>query len=213
MSGGSIDAHDLLFRSPFGAVVSGPSSSGKTSWIMRFLAHRDQMISPPAKSVLYAYGEFHSHIPVLERSGIATYPGLPDDQLLNTFEKPMLLVLDDLMLSSKEDYLTSLYTKKSHHQMINVVFLTQNLFEKNLKVARNNSQYVVLMKSPNSALGIKTLGTHLFPGELAYFLDAYNKATERPYGYLLVDMQSSTDSKLRLRTDIFPGETTVAFIH
>lgn len=213
MSGaGSISAEDLKFRMPFGCIVSGPSSSGKTTWLMRFLSHYREMIAPPPCSVLYAYGEYHSNVPVLERAGISTHPGLPDDETLRQAEKPLLLIMDDLMLASNEDYLSNLFTKKSHHQNIGVIFLTQNLFDKNLKVARNNSQYIVLMRAPNSALGIRTLGGHLFPGKVPFFLDAYNKSTEALYGYLLIDMHASTDSALRLRTNIFPDELTTVFI-
>jgi hypothetical protein len=208
----AVSDSDLKFRMPFGAVVSGPSSSGKTTWLMRFLEHHREMIEPAAKSVLYAYGEYHSHVPALENAGIATHPGLPDDETLRRMEKPLLLIMDDLMLTSSEDYLSNLFTKKSHHQNIGVMFLTQNLFDKSLKVARNNSQYIVLMRAPNAALGIRTLGSQLFPGKVPFFLDAYNKSTERPYGYLLIDMHASTDPALRLRTNIFPDQLTVAFI-
>lgn len=213
MSGGaSFSDSQLKFRMPFGAIVSGPSSSGKTSWLIRFLQHHRKMIEPAARSVLYAYGEYHAHIPALEKAGIATHPGLPDDETLRQAEKPLLLIMDDLMLASNEEYLSNLFTKKSHHQNIGVIFLTQNLFDKNIKVARNNSQYIVLMRAPNAALGIRTLGSQLFPGRIRFFLDAYNKSTDRPYGYLLIDMHASTDPTLRLRTNIFPDELPVVFI-
>ncbi|KAH7716849.1 hypothetical protein AAVH_15736 [Aphelenchoides avenae] len=170
------------------------------------------MISPAPKQVLYAYGEYHEHVPTLEKAGVLTHAGLPTDDVLAACEKPMLLVLDDLMLALSEEYLSDLYTKKSHHRHISVVFLTQNLFDKQLKVARNNAQYLVLMNAPNSALSVRTLGSQLFPGQVPYFLDAYRKATEIRYGYLLVDMHASGCPTLRLRTDIFPDEHTVIFI-
>lgn len=174
--------------------------------------HAGEMISPAPRQVLYAYGEYHEHVPLLEKAGVHTHACLPPDDVLGTCEKPLLLVLDDLMLVSSEQYLSDLYTKKSHHQHISVVFLTQNLFGKQLKVARNNAQYLVLMNAPNAALSIRTLGSQLFPGRVPFFMDAYRKATERQYGYLLLDMHASSCPSLRLRTDIFPDEHTVIFL-
>jgi hypothetical protein len=215
MSGGGglilVDETDAKFKLPFGCIVSGPSSSGKTTWLLRFLDNYKKMIEPVPQSILYAYGEYHDNVPVLERAGFTTYPGLPDDETLRQMDKPLLLILDDLMLASSEQYLSNLFTKKSHHQKIGVIFLTQNLFDKNLKVARNNSQYLVLMRAPNSMSGITSLGRQLFAGKLPKFLDAYEQATESLYGYLLVDMHASGDSRIRLRTNIFPGERTVVF--
>lgn len=206
-----VDESEKKFKLPFGCIVSGPSSSGKTTWLLRFLEHYREMVEPIPQSVLYAYGEYHDNVPVLERAGFTTYPGLPDDDTLRQMEKPLLLILDDLMLASSEQYLSNLFTKKSHHQKIGVIFLTQNLFDKNLKVARNNSQYIVLMRAPNSMSGITSLGKQLFAGKLPMFLNAYEQATDPLYGYLLIDMHASSDSRIRLRTDIFPGEQTVVF--
>jgi hypothetical protein len=107
------------------------------------------------------------------------------------------------MLNVSEEFLTELFTKKSHHSSIGVIFLTQNLFDKKIKVARNNSQYIVLMRSPSSALQIRNLGVQILPGQLDYFLDAYRKATAIPYGYLLIDLHPTSDQCLRLRTNIF----------
>lgn len=193
-------------------VVSGSSSSGKTTWMLKLLAHASEMISPPPAQILYAYGEYHGHVAMLEKRGLLTHAGLPSDEMLGRCEKPMLLVLDDLMLASSEEYLADMYSKKSHHRNISVMFLTQDLFSKHLKVARNNSQYIVLMNAPNSALSIRTLGSQLFPGRVPFFLDAYRKATEKQYGYLLLDMHPSSNPTFRLRTDIFPDQHTVIFI-
>jgi len=212
MSGCVVEAEELKFKAPFGMVVSGPSSSGKSTWVLKFLAHATELISPPPAQILYAYGEYHKHVPMLEKAGVVTHAGLPSDEVLAACEKPFLLVLDDLMLASSEQYLSELYTKKSHHRNISVVTLVQDLFAKHLKVARINSQYVILMNAPNAALSVRTLGSQLFPGRVAYFLDAYRKATERKYGYLVIDMHASASPTFRLRTDIFPDEHTVIFM-
>jgi hypothetical protein len=125
--------------------------------------------------------------------------------------KPLLLILDDLLLAIEQRQLSELFCKKSHHQNFGIVFVTQNLFEPKIRTARQNAQYLVLMRSPNSALAIRNIGVQLFPGQLAYFMDAYKQATAQPYGYLVVDMHASSDPKLRLRTSIFKEDEERVF--
>lgn len=199
-------SEELKFKLPFGMIISGPTNSGKTTFLMRLLQYSKELMTPVPKTILYCYGEFHEFVPRFERNGILTHSGIPSDDLVKKLEKPLLLILDDLMLSANEKYIADLFTKKSHHHSIGIVFITQNLFEKNIKVARNNSQYIVLMRAPNSLLQIRNLGTQLFPNRRTFFLESYDFATENPYGYLLLDIHPSADPHLKLRTNIFPDD-------
>lgn len=204
---------DLKFKLPFGMVISGPSSSGKSTFLLKFIAQYEHLIEPKPQSILYCFGEMSSIVPILQKSGIDVYAGIPPEDLIRRLPKPLLLILDDLLLSIDEKCLSELFTKKSHHQNFAIVFVTQNLFERKIKVARQNAQYLVIMRSPNSVLSVRNIGVQLFPRQLDYFLDAYRKATEQPYGYLLIDMHASSHPSLRLRTNIFKeDEERVIFI-
>nr|CAD2166900.1 unnamed protein product [Meloidogyne enterolobii] len=184
-------------------IISGPSSSGKSTILLKFISEASDLIEPKPKSILYCFGEMNNIVPLLQKSGVDVYSGVPPEDLIKKYPKPLLLILDDLILSIDEKYLSELFTKKSHHQNFSVIFVTQNLFDKKIKVARQNSQYLVLMRSPNSMLSIRNIGVQLFPKQLDYFLDSYRQATKQPFGYLLVDMHASSDPTLRLRTNIF----------
>jgi len=194
---------DLKFKLPFGMIISGPSSSGKSTLLLKFISEASDLIEPKPKSILYCFGEMNNIVPLLQKSGVDVFAGVPPEDLIKKYPKPLLLILDDLILSVDEKYLSELFTKKSHHQNFSVIFVTQNLFDKKIKVARQNSQYLVLMRSPNSMLSIRNIGVQLFPKQLDYFLDSYRQATKQPFGYLLVDMHASSDPTLRLRTNIF----------
>ena len=202
----SFSEKDLKLKLPFGLILSGPSSSGKSTLLLKFIAESDTLIDPPPKSILYCFGEMTDTIPIMQKAGIAVYSGVPPEELIKKQEKPCLLILDDLLLSISEAYLSALFTAKSHHQNFAVVFVTQNLFERKIKVARQNAQYLILMRSPNSALAIRNIGTQLFLRQLDYFLDAYKQATNQPYGYLMIDMHAASDPQLRLRTNIFKDD-------
>ena len=164
------------------------------------------MFTPVPKSILYCYGQWHKFIPELEIMGVTVFSGVPPNSLLERMEKPCLLVFDDLMYSINPKTLSEFFTKRAHHENFGIFFITQNLFDKSLMVPRNNSQYIILTRSPNSALQIRTFGSQIFVSQLPFFLDAYRQATEQNYGYLLIDLHPSSRSNLRLRTNIFPDD-------
>jgi hypothetical protein len=211
IGGKSFSHNELNFKLPFGMLIAGPSSSGKSTFLLKFIAQSLELIHPPPKSILYCFGEMSEAVPALQKIGVNVYSGVPPEELIKAQPKPLLLILDDLLFSIDEKYLSELFTKKSHHQNFAIVFITQNLFEKKIKVARQNAQYIVLMRSPNSALAVRNIGVQLFPKQLDYFLDAYRQATNMPYGYLLLDMHASSDSALRLRTNIFKDDEKIIF--
>ena len=202
-----IDESDLHFKIPSGMIISGPSNSGKTQLLLRILDNYRDIFSPVPEAIVYCYGEYHSFIPKLKSQGIHICSGVPAEGLLENLPRPYLLILDDLMLTLNERTLSELFTKRAHHQNFGVIFITQNLFERVLRVARNNSQYIILMRAPNAVLQIRNLGAQLFPGQLSYFMDAYRKATEKPYGYLVLDLHAGSLPSLRLRTHIFPDDS------
>uniref|UniRef100_A0A914N6W7 AAA+ ATPase domain-containing protein n=1 Tax=Meloidogyne incognita TaxID=6306 RepID=A0A914N6W7_MELIC len=163
-------------------IISGPSSSGKSTLLIKLISQAFDLIDPKPVSILYCFGEMSSIVPMLQRSGINVYGGVPTEEIITRQPKPLLLILDDLLLSIDEKYLSELFTKKLHHQNFAIIFVTQNLFEKKIKVARQNAQYLILMRSPNSALSVRNIGTQLFPRKLDFFLDAYKQSTNEPYG-------------------------------
>jgi hypothetical protein len=193
----------LKLKIPFGCIVAGPSSSGKSTFMHTLLNRSDHLVDPPPKSILYCYGQYNPLVPELQRDGCQIYAGVPPEEMLHKLVKPALVVLDDLLYTIDEKYLAELFTKKAHHLSLGLFFLTQNAFEKKMKVARQNSMYMVLTRAPSSALAIRNLGVQLFPGQLNYFLDAYRQATKEPYSYLFIDLHPSSDPSLRLRGNIF----------
>ncbi len=42
--------------------------------------------------------------------------------------------------------------------------------------------------------------------------EAFADATSMPYGYLFIDLKQDTPEHMRLRTNIFPGETQYAYL-
>ena len=115
------------------------------------------------------------------------------------------------MLEAKSEFLDLLFTRGSHHWGVSIIFITQNMFEKSLKTARNNAHYLVLLRNPSGQLQVRNLGVQLFPRRLNYFMEAYKDSTSKNFGYLLVDMHPSSPELVRLRTNIFPDEPHIIY--
>jgi hypothetical protein len=139
--------------------------------------------------------------------------GIPDDLDDDAFFDPKidnLIVLDDLMaVANKDPRIADLFTEGSHHRNLSVMSLQQSVFPSGNKscTMRRNCHYIVLFKNPADKRQIMTLAQHMYPNKASAFMDAYEKATRAPHGYLLVDLKQSTNEEDRLVTDIFNDES------
>jgi hypothetical protein len=119
------------------------------------ILHPKQLVSQPFHPIIillsvWGYGEFSRLIPDLERQGVTVCAGMPSDDLIRSVPKPCVVVLDDLMGEVEPKRLADAFTKKAHHNNFTVIFLSQNLFDKAMRVPRSNAQYIFLMRAPVS---------------------------------------------------------------
>jgi len=140
--------------------------------------------------------------------------GLPhlSDEVFDGSE-PSLIVVDDHM-SDINQVVADIFTKISHHRNISILHLTQHLFDKN-KYARTislNAHYIVLFKNPRDASQFAMLPRQMYPNASKFAIEAYRDATERPFGYLFVDLKPDQDERCRLRTNIFPDEMQHVYV-
>ncbi|XP_031551207.1 uncharacterized protein LOC116288542 [Actinia tenebrosa] len=103
----------------------------------------------------------------------------------------------------------NLFTKGSHHRNLSVIYMVQNIFHQG-KVNRGislNCHDLVIFKNPRDKLQILNLSKQMYrPGKTEYFLQKYEQAVSRPYGYLFIDLKTTTPYDCRRRTNVFPGE-------
>ena len=101
-----------------------------------------------------------------------------------------------------------LITRGSYHRNLSVMYRVQNLFhqEKGSRSINLNSHYLVLFKNPRDILQILTLAKQMYPGQTDFFINQYEEAVRRPFGYLLVDLKTTTQDNCRLRTIVLRGE-------
>jgi len=191
-------------RHPFTAVVAGPTSCGKTACVLKLVQNASQMIDPPPSRIHYCYGEyqliFDSYPSVMFREGL---PQMTDSVFDGS--QPMMLIIHDLM-SETNQLVADIFSKISHHCDISVIYMTQNVFDKN-KYGRTislNAHYVVLFKNPRDAHQFAVLSRQMYPESWRFAVEAYRDATGSPFSYLLVDLRPDVeDERCRLRTNIF----------
>lgn len=200
----------LPLRHPFTMLIAGPTGCGKTRFTFKLVENTSLVIEPSPRRIVYCYAEYQQLF--------ARYPrvefrrGLPN---IDDFDgnEALLLIIDDLMQETDES-IANLFTKGSHHRNISVVFLVQNMFHKNkhIRTISLNSHYMVLFKNPRDASQFAALARQMYPNQSAFALEAYKDATQQPFSYLFVDLRPEQDDTLRLRANIFPGETQYVYV-
>jgi hypothetical protein len=190
-------------------MVAGPTSSGKSVFTFRLITEANKQITPPPEKIVYCYGEYQTEFK--KYPWVTFKEGSPDVSEFDGSQRT-LLILDDLMTKTNND-VSDIFTKISHHRNVSVIFLTQNLFyqTKQSRTMSLNSHYLVLFKNPRDALQVATLGRQMYPNNSKFLVEAFRDATEKPYGYLLLDLRADTLEKFRVRTNIFAGE--VQFVY
>ena len=146
----------------------------------------------------------------MKETGVQFHKGIPEsDHLKSWFPKGGLLVLDDLMAEGGENKeLLDLFTKHSHHQNITVLYLWQDMFPpgKYAKSISRNAHYIVALKNPRDQLGMKNLLLQAFPTCWQDVMDEYQKVTERPFGYTVLDLHPASDDRKRVFSHLLTHE-------
>ena len=71
---------------------------------------------------------------------------------------------------------------------------------------------MVLLKNPRDASQFASLARQMYPHKDVFAIEAYKDGTVEPYGYLFLDLRPEQNEDLRLRTNIFPGESQYVYV-
>jgi len=190
------------------------TSSGKTVLVRRLLSNWKNLIdiNKSNLNVLWCYGQQQElYKKAIANVNINYISGKPTETSLGLY-KPDIIVCNDLMEELKNDEnISNFFTRGSHHKNISVIYIVQNLFNQG-KYMRNislNCHYIIIMKGIRSAQQIAILGSQIFPGKSKQLKKIYNKATERPFSYLLFDLHPRSNDKFRIRSRITKEEVPV----
>jgi hypothetical protein len=116
-------------------------------------------------------------------------------------------------MDADEKYLNTLFLKKGNNNDTSIIFVVQSLFHPKLRLLKANCQYILLLKSPNQTLNIRTFFSQIFGSKFKEALKAYSDAVEKkPIGsYLRISLHPRTKPIFQIVSGILPGEDLVCY--
>lgn len=206
-----------IFKTPCSVLIAGPSNCGKTVFVSKLLQDARHYFQGLPPNVHYCYGAMQDQFKTMAKTSrpkIHFHEGVPSLEDLDRWFRPTrggLLVMDDLMDECGQDKtVMELFTKHSHHRNISVIYITQDLFPpgKYAKTISRNAHYIVLFKNPRDKVGVRTMALQAFPQRWKDVLAVFQKVTQRPYGYLVLDFHAHTPDDHRLWTNVLQEKGT-----
>jgi predicted P-loop ATPase/GTPase len=211
------EGFDVRFRNPSSFLLGGVSQSGKTTFAFNLLENIGELFEDPrcAQNVIYYYNVWQNSFDVARRKNLVKewFDKLPTTEEFKTLTMPYakkggsVVVFDDFAEDLTVDIL-KVFTMLCHHTNSVVILMTQNIFSKN-RVFRDislNTNYVVLFKNNRDQTQIVNFARQFAQGRSGDIVDAYYKATDKAFSYLLFDMHNTTPRDIQIRTNVLPGE-------
>ena len=199
---------DIRFDLSNSLMICGPSKSGKTTWVLNLIKNRDVLFKDNINKIYWYYRIWQPLYNDLKALGVVMCDDVGDNFL--NLEPNSIVVLDDLVKATENSAaVTELFTTLVHHKNLFLIYISQNFYHqsKEARMRHLNSHYIVFFKNPRDKTQVSILGRQMFPGRsTSAFTQMFEWATERPHGYLLIDLQQNTPSEIRLRTNTFPNE-------
>ena len=217
-----VDKNFAKIQCPSRLVIAGPTMSGKSTFALQLITHREDVYSHKFERIVYALPQSSIHLQqefikklteVFPQINICE--GLPDveELCLTTDTSHKLLVLDDLMMQVfSSGKMLELITNFSHHCNISVVIICQSLYlpaKHRLTLIRNCSEKVIFHDKVDQNQ-LQILSRHIFPSKPNFLKECfnilYNIKTRKELKYLFIDasMLSELPHNAIVRSNIFP---------
>ena len=215
----SFDVFDARLKSPFSCIIAGPSMSGKTYFVRNLLKNWNILVDKGYDYIVWWYGQKSPVLEILKqqyKDKIKLIEGVPKnlDEYVQTGRRGIFVFDDSQSEICDSQQVSDLFTKKCHHENICTIVIFQNLFceGKYRKTIYRNSSYLVLFKSPLDNTLAYSLARKIFPHNSNIFLNIFQKATEKAFGYLFIDGKVDSPGDARFRNEIFNKNYQKVFV-
>jgi len=190
---------------PFLMVIAGPTMSGKTVFIKRFVQNFNYMF----EKIIYCYASYQKIYDDIARlsSKVEFQAGFPE--IASDNEVITLVVIDDLMFKNEKELAD--YFTRIRHCNVSIMFVSQDFFfdSNHMRTVTRNATYFVIFNSPQDVNVIRSISKRMYPDKPGFLLDAYRQATQEAYSYLFLDCRIGEE--YRVKTNIFPGDEFYVF--
>ena len=207
----------IIFKCPFTLMLAGPSGAGKTTLLEKILINKETILDKQPRRIVFCDKNSQEGYAVFNLLDVPVefIKGIPDDL---TFDPKLnnILIIDDLMSDCKDNQnVADFFTRRSHHENISVIFLSQNIFLKG-SCARDislNCSYLILFDNPRDRQQIRMVGQQMFPKKTKGFMEIFEDAvtTKNGFKYILYDFKPSTEERMRIQTGVIPGEERIIY--
>ena len=188
----------LLLQHPYRMCITGESGSGKTKWLMDLLLHK----KTPFDRVLWVAPKYSleqtkmQNLKRAKKKKLVLFDDIANEEPINKAISEghnrgmqQVVVFDDLM-SSENKFMQDLFTS-GRHKNCSIIEICQRIFTGKNRTHRLNTNYFVIFNFGDQ-LELKMLARQLYPNHHDKVLEAYNDATAKPYGCLIIDQKCKT---------------------
>lgn len=201
----------VKFQASRNTIIHGASGAGKTEFMLEVI--RQKLVHPWPANVYYMYGveqNFMNEWNNVESQPIKFIHGLNFEEMDTS--QPSLLVVDDLLLSGKNQEVAEVFIMGSHHKQISVFYLTQNLFPNCplFRLMSSNAHYYVLFHGQRNTRQVNTLARQIYTGkDVSRIMNAYIRASRRHRGFVILSFIPDLAEELTVLTDYWEWLPTV----
>ena len=197
---------DFRLENDSSMIVSGPSKSGKSTFVANMIKNRHTLFKKPIRKVWWYYGiesPFHK-----ELQDVILKMGVPTQDDFDQLQENDLIVLDDLQQESQNnETVTGLFLRGSHHKRFFAVQITQYLYgDKEQRMRNGNVHYLVAFNNPRNQQQLaQFMGKMLPKGNMSVVHDILTTLVQKygNYAYLFIDFTTNCPFEYRFRTNLF----------
>lgn len=187
-----------MFRVPLNMIFYSQSSGGKTT-LMLDMIKKPKLFDKKFEEIIYVYSIYNARFKDFPEVTFIKdkIPEFKNDG------KHRLLVCDDV-ITKKDlmDRLVHIFMIEAHHKLITCCLMLQNLhFNKSMRSISLNCHVFVIFAHLRDKLTINSLFSQIaLPTK--FLKRAYKRATQRSYGYLVINLIGGMSNELRVSTNI-----------
>ena len=203
---------DIRLKQNFKLFLSGPSGCGKTTLIVNIIESLKEIAQHPPESVVYFFKEYQPKFDWLKKNYAVIF--LEDNERmieqLRELKSTALVIFDDMINSDNLKLIAQLFTVHGRHLRLSLAFLSQRLFSNNefFRQVSQNADYLAIFKNPRNAMDIRILGNQMTP-KSNDLVQMYQKATEKPYSYIFINLTQEAIPQLKFLSNIFTCDNAI----